>query len=150
VVRVNHKRHGLSVISTVTNKGQMRWKIFAGTLKAEILIDFLRRLTKGQERKLFLILDNLRVHHARPVKDWLAQHAQAIEVFYLPSYSPELNTDELVNADLKQAATKQAPARTKLQLVNAGSGHRKTPAGHQPARGTGARSTCLIFIFSTL
>lgn len=28
VIRVNNKRHGLSVISTVTNKGQMRWRIF--------------------------------------------------------------------------------------------------------------------------
>jgi hypothetical protein len=38
-------------------------------------------------------------------------------VFYLPSYSPELNPDEMANADIKQAVTKQAPARTKLQLV---------------------------------
>jgi hypothetical protein len=40
VVRVNNKRHGLSVISTVTNRGQMRWKIFDGALNAAILIDF--------------------------------------------------------------------------------------------------------------
>jgi len=36
------------------------------------------------------------VHHAKPVKaSWLAEHADAIEVFYLPSYSPELNLDEM-------------------------------------------------------
>jgi len=97
----------------VTNKGQMRWRIFDGALNTTILIDFLRRLIKGQTRKLFLILDNLRVHHARQVKTWLAEHADAIEVFYLPSYSPELNPDEMANADIKQAVTKQAPARTK-------------------------------------
>ena len=133
VVRVNHKRHGLSVISTVTNKGQMRWKIFAGALNAEILIDFLRRLVKGQGRKLFLILDNLRVHHAKPVKAWLAAHKEQIEVFYLPSYSPELNPDEMANADLKQAVTKQAPARTKLQLVKATARHLRS-VQKQPAR----------------
>ena len=44
VIRVNNKRHGLSVISTVTNKGQMRWKAFDGALNSDILIDFLRRL----------------------------------------------------------------------------------------------------------
>ncbi len=43
----------------------------------------------GGVRRL-VILDNLRVHHAKPVKAWLAEHADAIEVFYLPSYSPEL------------------------------------------------------------
>jgi transposase len=133
VVRVNHKRHGLSVISTVTNKGQMRWKIFAGALNADILIDFLRRLVKGQDRKLFLILDNLRVHHAKPVKAWLAAHKEQIEVFYLPSYSPELNPDEMANADLKQAVTKQAPARTKLQLVKATARHLRS-VQKQPAR----------------
>jgi transposase len=133
VVRINHKRHGLSVISTVTNKGQMRWKIFAGALNADILLDFMRRLIKGQPRKLFLILDNLRVHHAKPVKAWLAEHRDAIEVFYLPSYSPELNPDEMANADLKQAVTKQAPARTKLQLVKATARHLRS-VQKQPAR----------------
>ena len=103
VVRVNNKRHGLSVISTVTNKGQMRWRIFEGAINAKILIDFLRRLIKGATKKVFLILDNLRVHHAKPVKAWLAEHVDAIEVFYLPSYSPELNPEERLNADLKQA-----------------------------------------------
>ena len=119
VVRVNSKRHGLSVISTVTNKGQMRWKAFDGALNSDILIDFLRRLIKDAGRKVYLILDNLRVHHSKPVKAWLAEHKHEIEVFYLPSYSPELNPNEMANADLKQAVTKLAPARTKLQLVKA-------------------------------
>ena len=133
VVRVNNKRHGLSVISTVTNKGQMRWRIFEGALNTTILIDFLRRLIKGQTKKLFLILDNLRVHHAKQVKAWLAEHADAIEVFYLPSYSPELNPDEMANADIKQAVTKQAPARTKLQLVRATAKHLRS-VQRQPER----------------
>lgn len=95
MVRVINKRDGLSVISTVTNKGQMRWRIFDGALNTTILIDFLRRLIKGQSKKVFLILDKLRVHHAKQVKAWLAEHVDAIEVFYLPSYSPELNPDEM-------------------------------------------------------
>lgn len=123
VIRVNSKRHGLSVISTVTNKGQMRWKAFEGALNSDILIDFLRRLIKDAGRKIYLILDNLRVHHSKPVKAWLAEHKHEIEVFYLPSYSPELNPNEMANADLKQAVTKLAPARTKLQLVKATARH---------------------------
>jgi transposase len=133
VIRVNNKRHGLSVISTVTNKGQMRWRIFDGALNTDILIDFLRRLIKGASKKLFLILDNLRVHHAKPVKAWLAEHADAIEVFYLPSYSPELNPDEMANADIKQAVTTLAPARSKLQLVKATARHLRS-VQRQPER----------------
>jgi transposase len=131
VIRVNNKRHGLSVTSTVTNKGQMRWRIFDGALNTDILMDFLRRLIKGASKKSFLILDNLRVHHAKPVRAWLAEHADAIEVFYLPSYSPDLNHDEMANADIKQAVTTLAPARTKLQLVKATARHLRS-AQRQP------------------
>jgi transposase len=133
VVRVNNKRHGLSIISTVTNRGQMRWKIFDGALNADVLIDFLKRLVRDAERKVYLIVDNLRVHHSKPVKAWLAEHQQDIEVFYLPSYSPELHPDKMANADLKQAVTKLAPARTKLQLVKAAARHLRS-VQRQPER----------------
>lgn len=132
VVRV-HKREGLSVISSVTNKGTMRWKIFEGALNADILIDFMQRLVRGARRKVYLILDNLRVHHSKPVKQWLAEHRNEIEVFYLPSYSPELNPNEMANADLKQAVTKAAPARTKLHLVKTTAAHLRS-VQRQPER----------------
>jgi transposase len=85
-------------------------------LNAETLIKFLQRLVKGSPRKVFLILDNLRVHHAKDVRAWLEKHAEQIEVFYLPSYSPELNPDERLNGDLKQAVTSRAPSRDKGHL----------------------------------
>jgi hypothetical protein len=49
----------------------------------------------------------------------MAEHADAIQVFYLPSYSAELGPDEMANADIQQAVTKLAPARAKLQWVKA-------------------------------
>lgn len=72
---------------------------------------------------MFLILDNLRVHHAKPVKAWLAEHKEEIEVFYLPSYSPELNPDEMLNAALKAVITRRARARAKGDLKKAAIGH---------------------------
>jgi transposase len=117
VVHANANREKLSVISTVTNKGQMRWKVLSGALNARVLIGFMERLVHGRKKRIFLILDNLRVHHSKPVKQWLAEHAAQIEVFYLPSYSPELSPDELLNAGLKQHVTKAAPARTNTALT---------------------------------
>jgi transposase len=117
VVLANANRSKLSVISTVTNKGQMRWKIFAGALNTKIMIGFMKRLVHGREKRVFLILDNLRVHHSKAVKKWLAENEEKIQVFYLPSYSPELNPDELLNADLKQQVTKAAPPRNKIALT---------------------------------
>lgn len=123
VVRVNNKREGFSVVSTVTNQGTVRWRVFHGAMNTDIWIDFLKRLIRSSDRKVFLIVDNLRVHHARVVKAWLAEHADEIEVFYLPSYSPELNPDECLNADLKSAVTRRAPARTKAHLKRATISH---------------------------
>jgi len=117
VVLANANRAKLSVISTVTNKGQMRWKVFSGALNARLLIGFMKRLVHGRQKRIFLILDNLRVHHSKAVKKWLKENADKIEAFYLPSYSPELNPDELLNADLKQRVTKTAPARNKIALT---------------------------------
>jgi transposase len=50
------------------------------------------------------------------VRGWLAERTEQIEVFNLPSYSPELNPDEGLNADLKQAVTRKPPARSKHEL----------------------------------
>ena len=133
VLRINSRREGLSVISTVTNKGEMRWKVFSGALNAKILIGFLTRLIRQRDHKIFLILDNLRVHHSKLVKRWLADNAEKIEVFYLPSYSPELNPDELLNADLKHRFTTAAPARTAKALTRTAVGSLRS-IQKQPAR----------------
>ena len=123
VVRVCHKRAGLSLISAVANRGELRWMIVDGAVNAPILIRFLQRLVREARRKVFLILDRLRVHRARLVRDWLAEHSSEIQVHYLPPYSPELNPDEGVNADLKQAVPRKAPARSKPQLKRAAISH---------------------------
>jgi transposase len=62
------------------------------------LIEFLEALIKDAGKKVFLILDNLRIHHSKPVKTWAAERQDKIELFYLPSYSPELNPQERLNA----------------------------------------------------
>jgi len=55
-------------------------------------------LIKDTDKKVFLIVDNLRVHRAKRVKAWLEEHKDQIEMFYLPSCSPELNPEERLNA----------------------------------------------------
>ena len=80
------------------------------------MIDFCKRLIRSAKRKVFLIVGNLWVHHAKRFKAWLANHKDEIEVFYLPSYSPELYPDEYLNCDLKAGVHSGKPARTKEQL----------------------------------
>lgn len=111
------------MISTVTNQGKARWMIIDDVFNADWLIEFLEALINGALNKIFVILDNLRVHHSKPVKAWLADHSNQIEVFYLPSYSPELNPDEQLNADLKHAIGAKVAVRSKAKLKSAAEAH---------------------------
>jgi len=120
---VGGTRQKLSMIATVTNKGQTRWMIIDEAFNSDRLIEFLEALIKDAGRKVFLILDNLRVHHSKPVKAWAAERQDKIELFYLPSYSPELNPEERLNGDLKQTIGAKVPARTKAKLKSAAIEH---------------------------
>lgn len=116
VVRLNVNRCKINMISSITNQGKVRFKVFDGSMNADILIEFMRRLIRDSERKIFLILDNLRVHHSKKVKAWVEKHSKAIALFYLPAYSPELNPDEYLNCDLKAGVHSGLPARNKQEL----------------------------------
>ena len=120
---VGGTRQKLSMIATVTNQGKTRWMIIDESFDAAKLIEFLQALIQDADRKVFLILDNLRVHHSKLVKEWVAEHQHEIELFYLPSYSPELNPEERLNSDLKQAMGSKVPARTKIKLKAAAIDH---------------------------
>jgi transposase len=120
---VGGTRQKLSMIATVSNQGKTRWMIIDDAFNSDRLIEFLGALIKDAGKKVFLILDNLRVHHSKPVKAWVAERTDQIELFYLPSYSPELNPEERLNADLKHAMGTKVPARTKTKLRDAATNH---------------------------
>lgn len=111
------------MLSTVTNQGKVRWMIIDGNFDTEKLIEFLEALIKDAVRKIFLILDSLRAHHSELVKAWLEERKDRIEIFYLPSYAPELNPDERLNADMKHAISTKVPVRTKPKLKAAAQNH---------------------------
>jgi len=111
VVRINATKSRINMISSITNQGKVRFMLYRETMTAQVLIKFMSRLIKDADRKVFLILDNLKVHHSQLARDWLAENKEKIEVFYLPSYSPELNPDEYLNADLKQKIRSGLPTR---------------------------------------
>ena len=76
--------------------------VYEQAMTQQRLIDFMRRLVSDSPRKVFLILDHLRVHHGKLVAAWLEENKDKIEVFFLPPYSPELNPDEYLNHVLKR------------------------------------------------
>ena len=116
VQRVSGSRFATNMISTVTNQGKVRFMLYRETLTAPVLIRFLARLIRDTGRKVFLILDNLKVHHSKKVRAWLEKYQAQIELFFLPAYSPELNPDEYLNCDLKAQVHGGKPAKNRDEL----------------------------------
>lgn len=116
----------LNMISTVTNRGLMRFMFYRETMTAQLLIRFLKRLIRSSQKKIFLILDNLRVHHSKLLQEWLTENKAFIEIFYLPSYSPDLNPDELLNRDLKAALSKTPAAKRNGELEEHAKSHMRS------------------------
>lgn len=110
------KRFSVNMISSLSNRGQLRFMIYEGRFNADTFLTFLRRLIKDAKQKIFLIIDNLRVHHAKKVKAWTDKHSTKIELFFLPPYSPEHNPDEYVNQDIKQELKKKPSPTSQEQL----------------------------------
>ena len=119
----------INVISSVTNQGKARFMIYKSNFTAPIFIKFLRQIVRGAKgRRVIVIADNLRVHHAKPVQKWLENNRELITVEYLPAYSPELNPDEYLNSDLKanvhrrkrprDMATLESNVRSHLRLIS--------------------------------
>ncbi|SHI15622.1 transposase [Desulfofustis glycolicus] len=98
------------MISYITNQGKVRFMLYRETMTSPVLIRFLSRQIKDVDRKDFLILDNLRVHHSKVVRKRLSEHKEQIEVFYLPRYTPEHNPDEYLIGNLKQRIRSGLPA----------------------------------------
>lgn len=111
------QRFGCNMISTITNQGTLRFMVFKRRFTADMMIEFLRRLVRQADRKLFVILDGHPVHRARKVTAWVAAHIDRIELFQLPGYSPQLNPDELLNQDVKSNALGRRRPANQTELI---------------------------------
>ena len=117
------KRLSINMISSITNQGKVEFMIYSGTMNADRFLKFLRQLIKNRDRKVYLILDNLKVHHSKIVMKWVEKNKRSIELFFLPSYSPEKNPDEYLNCDLKYGVSEKPAPKNEEKLKKIVSQH---------------------------
>ena len=101
VLATPSRRAGLAMVSAISNQGLVRFRFIEQAMNAELLIEFLGQLIADSSQKVFLILDNLKAHHAKAVTRWVGERPERIELFYLPPYTPERNPTEYLNRDFK-------------------------------------------------
>ena len=113
------KKFKINMISAITNTGKSMFSLYDQSVNIEKFIDFCEKVIKSNNgKKVYLIVDNLRVHHAKAVKVWEEENSKYIKLFYLPPYSPEFNPDEYLNQDYKRNANKDSIPMTQVQLRN--------------------------------
>jgi transposase len=119
VIPCSGLRFSCSILSTITNRGTLRFMVYKGKFNADKFITMLNRLLKSvKAEKVFLIVDRHPVHRSGKVKKWLEKHQEKIELFFLPPYSPEVNPDEYLNNDLKSNAVGRKRAKDPEELEN--------------------------------
>jgi transposase len=107
----------VSMASTITNRGELRFMVYRGAMTARLFITFLRRLIKSSKRKVFLIVDRLPAHRAKSVTAFIEENRRKLELFFLPPYAPEVNPDEYLNNSLKQRLRTKPTTRTPGHLA---------------------------------
>jgi len=91
--------------------------IYDESINIDKFINFLERVIKlNNNKKIYLVVDNLRVHHGKKVKEWEENNKDKIKIFYLPPYSPEFNPDEYLNQDYKKDANKNNILKNQKEL----------------------------------
>jgi len=111
------KRFGCSMISSISNRGTLRFMVFIERFNTGVMLRFLKRLLKQMKKKIFLIVDGHPVHRSSAVKKFVAENKDQIRLFHLPAYSPELNPDEMLNQDVKTNAVRRKPTNSQERMV---------------------------------
>ena len=102
VIKATGARFGLNMIAAVSTLGQLKFMIHQGTITGDVLCDFLKRLMRDCEKPIFLIWDGHPTHKSKKVRECVQSFNGKLEVYLLPSYSPELNPTEQVWRSVKK------------------------------------------------
>jgi transposase len=111
------QRFRCNIISTLTNQGVLRFRVFQENFNSQVFIDFMRRLVWDRGKKVYLIVDRHPVHTSRKVRGWMDRHQAEVRLVYLPPYSPELNPGEFLNQDVKANAAGRWRPSTRGQMM---------------------------------
>jgi len=101
VIEVTGARFSLNMMGAIDMRGAFRFMVVKGSVSSEQICDLLNRLMHGAENPVFLIWDGHPTHRSKEVRECIESFNGKLEVFTLPSYSPELNPVEQVWNNVK-------------------------------------------------
>ena len=132
VLQDSGQKFRVNIIGAISSDGEIQFRTHEGSTTADTFVAFLRQLLDERQGPLYIVVDNLSVHSAQVVKNFLETNPakERIQLHFLPTYSPELNPIELVWSHVKREVGKQAfKTRQELKelLIRSLQGLRATP-----------------------
>jgi transposase len=113
IIRVTGAKGGVCVTSAISPSGKMVFRIEKSTICAPEHIDFLEQILKNHPRRKIIVLeDRARPHVAKAVREFVEKHKRRLAIYFIPSYSPELNPDEHTWRHLKKHELRAHLAKT--------------------------------------
>jgi transposase len=103
VVESTGQRFGLNVLSAVSPKAGLRFKVVERSIRSAEVISFLERLLKQSDRPVIVLADRHGIHFSAAVREFARPWRHRLKLYGLPSYSPECNPDEGVWSEVKRA-----------------------------------------------
>jgi transposase len=104
-IKLPARKSHVSVISSMSNMGLLKFMIYKGGLDNDIFIEFLERLTKESRKKIFLIVDNLRVHKSKKVLEWVHRNDNKISIFFPTTICTTIQSSGIIKQYLKARNT---------------------------------------------
>jgi len=90
------------------NRDQLVFRVFHGTFRTLIFVDFMRRLRLQNTGKVYLIAAGHPKHRSELAKAVAAANPTDFRLIQLPGNCPELNPDELLNQVVKTNAHRKS------------------------------------------
>ena len=116
VVTVTQQRGGYNVLSIVTATGEFHYAVEERSITGEQYIKFLQKVLQERTCPLIVIADKASYHRSAAVRQFVRAHRAKIRMFFLPTYSPELNPDEQVWNEIKHRQLEKQPIKSKFDL----------------------------------
>lgn len=73
----------INMISSVTMCGKCHYLCYKESMTQQLFIEYMEKLVEYNGRKVFFIVDNLKVHHGKMVDEWLEEHSHKIRIFFV-------------------------------------------------------------------
>lgn len=118
--RQNKKHYGAGLIDWIS--GKLYWAVSEhkdNALFRSVLTQLVAPATSQPVRKKYIVVDNYRIHFAKPVQAFLTEHQDEIELVCLPTYSPKLNPVERFWKHLRRQVTHNYFFHTMERLMDA-------------------------------